>query len=176
VILRETPIAGVVVVEQERLADERGFFARTFDAELLEAHGIDGRVAQMSISFNPAAGTLRGMHFNASPHEEGKLVRCTRGAVYDVALDLREGSPTRLAWHAEELSADNGRALYVPPGCAHGFLTLTGDSEVLYAMNVPFVPGAGRGVRWDDPAFAIEWPGRVRVISERDAGYPDFAP
>ena len=176
-ILRETPLAGVVVAEQERLTDERGFFARTFDAALLEAHGIDGRVAQMSTSFNPAAGTLRGMHYQPPPDEEGKLVRCTRGAAFDVVLDLRDGSPTRLQWHAEELSADNGRALYAPPGCAHGFQTLVPDTEILYVMNVPFVPGAGRGVRWDDPAFAIAWPeppAGGRVMSERDATYPDF--
>jgi dTDP-4-dehydrorhamnose 3,5-epimerase len=175
--LRDTRLPGVVVVEQERLEDERGYFARTFDSALLEAHGFDGRVAQLSTSFNAAAGTLRGMHFQAPPDLEGKLVRCTRGAIFDVALDLRDGSPTRLRWHGEELSASNGRALYVPPGFAHGFQTLEPDSEVLYAMNVPFVPGAGRGVRWDDPAFGIAWPDAPaggRVMSERDATYPDF--
>ena len=176
-ILRDTPLAGVVVVEQERLDDSRGWFARTFDASVLSAHGIDGRVAQMSTSFNAVAGTLRGMHYQAPPDLEGKLVRCTRGALFDVALDLRDGSPTRLRWHGEELSAENGRALYVPPGFAHGFQTLSDDTEVLYVMNTPFVPGAGRGVRWDDPAFAIAWPSPPaggRVMASRDAGYPDF--
>lgn len=170
-ILRETALAGLVVVEQERVADERGFFARTHDVEQL------GSVAQMSTSYNARAGTLRGLHLQAEPHGETKLVRCTRGAVFDVAVDLRDGSPTRLRWHVEELSAHNGRALLIRPGFAHGFQTLCDDTEVLYAMDVVFVPGAGRGVRWDDPAFAIAWPDAPaggRVMSRRDATYPDI--
>jgi len=172
VILRATALAGLVVVEQERIADERGFFARTHDVEQL------GPVAQMSTSFNARAGTLRGLHFQAAPHGETKLVRCTRGSILDVAVDLRPRSPTRHRWHAEELSAENGRALLIPPGFGHGFQTLVDATEVLYAMDTAFVPGAGRGVRWDDPAFAIAWPDPPpggRTMSERDASYPDVA-
>jgi dTDP-4-dehydrorhamnose 3,5-epimerase len=170
VILHPTPLEGVVVVEPERLADERGYFARTFDVEAL------GPVVQMSTSFNARAGTLRGLHYQAEPHGEGKLVRCTRGAIFDVAVDLRPGSPTLRRWHGVELSEDNGLALYIPPGLAHGFQTLADASEILYAMSTPFVSGAGRGVRWDDPAFGVAWPEPPpggRIMSERDAAYPD---
>jgi dTDP-4-dehydrorhamnose 3,5-epimerase len=133
-------------------------------------------VVQMSTSFNRRAGTLRGMHFQAEPHGEDKLVRCTRGAVFDVAVDLRADSPTLHRWHGVELSADNGIALWIPRGFAHGFQTLTNGAEVLYAMSTPFVPGSGRGVRWDDPAFGIAWPEPPpggRTMSDRDAAYPD---
>lgn len=176
-IFRTTPIGGVVVVEPERQEDARGFFARTFDAKVFGEHGLDPAVAQMSTSFNVHMGTLRGMHFQAAPAEEVKLVRCTHGSIFDVALDLREASPTRLRWHGVELSAENGLALFVPRGCGHGFQTLEPESEVLYVMSTPYVPGAGRGVRWDDPAFEIEWPDPPtggRVMSDRDAGYGDF--
>jgi dTDP-4-dehydrorhamnose 3,5-epimerase len=170
--LRPTPLDGVLVVEPERLADERGFFARTYDVEQL------GAVVQMSTSFNARAGTLRGLHFQADPHGEDKLVRCTRGAVFDVAVDLRPGSATLHRWHAVELSEDNGLAFFIPKGFAHGFQTLADETEVLYAMSTRFVSGAGRGVRWDDPAFAIDWPDPPpggRTMSERDAAYPDVA-
>ena len=169
-ILRETGFGGLLEVHPERHADARGHFARTYDVEQL------GPVVQMSTSFNVHAGTLRGMHLQAEPHGEDKLVRCTRGAVFDVAVDLRPGSPTLHAWHGVELSADNGVALWIPRGFAHGFQTLTDDAEVLYAMSTPFVDGAGYGVRWDDPAFGIAWPEPPpggRVMNERDAGYPD---
>ena len=169
-ILRETGLGGLLEVHPERHADARGHFARTYDVEQL------GPVVQMSTSFNVHAGTLRGMHLQAEPHGEDKLVRCTRGAVFDVAVDLRPGSPTQHAWHGVELSADNGVALWIPRGFAHGFQTLTDDAEVLYAMSTPFVDGAGYGVRWDDPAFGIAWPEPPpggRVMNERDAGYPD---
>ena len=169
-ILRETGLGGLLEVHPERHADARGHFARTYDVEHL------GPVVQMSTSFNVHAGTLRGMHLQAEPHGEDKLVRCTRGAVFDVAVDLRPGSPTLHAWHGVELSADNGVALWIPRGFAHGFQTLTDDAEVLYAMSTPFVDGAGYGVRWDDPAFGIAWPEPPpggRVMNERDAGYPD---
>ena len=169
-ILRETGLGGLLEVHPERHADARGHFARTYDVEQL------GPVVQMSTSFNVHAGTLRGMHLQAEPHGEDKLVRCTRGAVFDVAVDLRPGSPTLHAWHGVELSADNGVALWIPRGFAHGFQTLTDDAEVLYAMSTPFVDGAGYGVRWDDPAFGIAWPeppAGGRVMNERDAGYPD---
>jgi dTDP-4-dehydrorhamnose 3,5-epimerase len=169
-----SPIVGVCTVEIDPIRDERGFFARTWDSTMFARHGLNGRLAQTSVSYNPRRGTLRGMHYQVAPHEEAKLVRCTAGAVYDVAVDLRPGSPTLTRWWGIELTADNRRALYVPEGCAHGFLTLTDQVEVLYQISEYWAPDAGRGVRWDDPAFGIEWPGDVLVISERDRTYPDF--
>lgn len=166
-----TPLAGVHLVELERLGDERGHFARTFDAELFAAAGLDGRVAQMNTSFNRLKGTLRGLHFQAAPHGEAKLVRVTRGAIWDVAVDLESRE-----WFGTELTAENDRALFIPAGLAHGFQTLTDDAEVLYVMSTPYVAEAARGVRWDDPAFAIDWPAAPaggRTLSERDAGYAD---
>jgi len=175
--LEETPLAGAYVVELELLGDERGWFARTYDAEPLRAAGIDPTNVQSSVSFNARAGTLRGMHYQEEPHAEDKLVRCTRGAIFDVIVDLRPGSDTCCRWFGIELTPDNGRELLVPKGFAHGFQTLADATEVHYQMSYPFVPGAGRGVRWDDPAFGIEWPAAERrVISERDATYPDFRP
>jgi dTDP-4-dehydrorhamnose 3,5-epimerase len=174
--LEPTPLAGAFVIELDRLVDERGHFARTFDAEAFAAAGLDARVAQGNTSFNIHAGTLRGMHFQAAPHGEAKVVRATRGAIFDVIVDLREGSPTRHRWFGIELSADNGRSLFVPDGFAHGFQTLVDASEVSYLMSVAYVPGAASGVRWDDPAFGIEWPAPPsggRILSERDADYPD---
>jgi dTDP-4-dehydrorhamnose 3,5-epimerase len=170
VIVRSTPLAGAQTVEPERLCDERGYFARTYDVEVL------GPLVQMSISFNARAGTLRGLHFQADPHGEDKLVRCTRGAIFDVAVDLRPDSPTLHRWHGVELTQANGMAFYIPAGCAHGFQTLVDDSDVLYAMSTPFVADAGRGVRWDDPAFGIEWPQPPpagRRMSPRDRSYPN---
>jgi dTDP-4-dehydrorhamnose 3,5-epimerase len=174
----ETPLAGAWVIELDPRVDERGWFARTFDTEEFEARGLNPRVVQSNASFNPRRGTLRGMHFQAEPHGESKLVRCVRGTVYDVAVDLRGGSPTFCSWHGVELSADNRLALYIPAGMAHGFQTLTDDCEMLYQMGHPYVPEAARGVRWDDPAFGIEWPPSSvrRSISERDLSYPDFNP
>ena len=170
--LEPSPLAGVFVVEPERLSDERGFFARTFDAETFAAAGIDARVAQGNTSCNARAGTLRGLHFQAAPHGEAKLVRCTRGAIFDVVVDLRPGSATLHAWFGVELSAENGRGLAVPDGLAHGFQTLRDDTEVSYLMSVPYAGEAARTVRWDDPAFAIDWPAAPaagRIISEKDA-------
>jgi dTDP-4-dehydrorhamnose 3,5-epimerase len=179
VLFRETEVAGGYVVEPERMEDERGFFARTFSSGEFAARGLDGRVEQCSTSFNAKVGTLRGLHYQSAPHGEAKLVRCTRGAIYDVAVDLRPESPSYLRWFGLELSADDGRALFVPEGCAHGFQTLVDAAEVLYQISAPYVPAAARGVRWDDPAFGIEWPPEPpggRTIAPRDAGYPDFAP
>jgi dTDP-4-dehydrorhamnose 3,5-epimerase len=171
----ETPIAGAWVVEVESATDERGLFARTFDAAEFAARGLSPEVAQCSTSFNPRAATLRGLHFQAGEHAECKLVRCTAGAVYDVIVDLRAGSPSHLRWHAVELSAERRNAVYVPRGVAHGFQTLVDASELLYVIDRPFEPAAASGVRWDDPAFAIDWPPAPdgRTISERDRGYPD---
>lgn len=171
----ETPLAGAVVIEPERHEDERGWFARTFDRAEFEAHGLAAGVLQQSASFNARRGTLRGMHYQAEPDGETKLVRCTRGAAFDVIVDLRPASTTYCDWFAIELTADDGRALYVPKGVAHGFLTLADSTEIAYQMTDPYVPAQGRGVRFDDPAFGIEWPAQPVVISERDRGYRDFA-
>jgi dTDP-4-dehydrorhamnose 3,5-epimerase len=168
----ETKLPGVYVLELERLEDERGFFARTWCAEELAAHGLDPRVAQCDVSFNGKKGTLRGIHYQAAPHEETKLVRCTMGAVYDVAVDLRDTSPAFRRWVGVELSAANRKALYLPAGCAHGFVTLTDDAELLYLMGSAYVGGAARGVRWNDARLGIDWPLQPTVISERDAGWP----
>ncbi|HEY2570259.1 MAG TPA: dTDP-4-dehydrorhamnose 3,5-epimerase [Solirubrobacteraceae bacterium] len=174
----ETPLNGAWVIDLDLLADERGWFARTFDADEFAARGLNPAVVQCNASFNARRGTLRGMHYQAQPHGESKLVRCVRGSIFDVAVDLRDGSPTLCRWHGVELSADNRLAFYIPAGLAHGFQTLTDDAEVLYQMGNPYVPDAARGVRWDDPAFAISWPqpSGDRVISEKDLGYPDFQP
>ena len=172
----ETKVAGAFLFEPEPIADERGFFARTWCREEFADNGLTGELAQANISFNHRKGTLRGLHYQAAPHAEAKLIRVTRGAIWDLALDLRRDSPTYLAWFGAELSDANRHMLYVPEGCAHGFLTLTDDAEVAYQMSAPFAPPAARGVRFDDPAFAIEWPGEVVVINERDRTYPDFAP
>jgi dTDP-4-dehydrorhamnose 3,5-epimerase len=172
----ETKVAGAFLIEPEPIADERGFFARTWCREEFQANGLNPTLAQGNISFNHRRGTLRGLHYQAAPHQEAKLVRCTRGAIWDVAVDLRPGSPTYLAWSGAELTDGNRAMLYVPEGCAHGFLTLTDAAEVTYQMSAPYAPDAARGVRWDDPAFGIEWPGEVLVINQRDASYPDMEP
>jgi dTDP-4-dehydrorhamnose 3,5-epimerase len=171
-----TAIPGAVVIEPDRRADERGFFARTWCARELSEHGLNGALAQCSISFNARAGTLRGMHYQTPPHEEVKLVRCTMGAIYDVIVDLRPDSPAYLKHVAVELTQANRTALYVPEGCAHGFQTLTDDTEVFYQISAYFSSDHSVGHRWNDPAFGIEWPLEVSVISERDSGYPDFVP
>jgi dTDP-4-dehydrorhamnose 3,5-epimerase len=173
-IFHETPLPGVVVVEAERVRDERGWFARTFALEEFEANGLEPAIVHCNVSFNARAGTLRGMHYQARPYGECKLIRCTRGRLYDVALDLRPDSPTYLRWHAVELTAESHLALYIPRGLAHGFQTLVDETEVYYQMSERYVPSATQGVRWDDPAFGILWPEGERVISERDRSYPAF--
>ncbi len=174
----ETPLPGVWVIELNRLGDERGWFARTFDREEFREHGMSPEVVQCDASYNAVRDTLRGMHYQADPHGESKLVRCVRGAIFDVAVDLRRELPTHCNWYGVELSAENGRALYIPAGLAHGFQTLSDDCEVLYQMGHHHVPAAARGVRFDDPAFGIEWPEPrgALIISERDGSYPDFVP
>jgi dTDP-4-dehydrorhamnose 3,5-epimerase len=179
VIVHPTDLAGVTVIELDPYVDDRGSFTRTFDVEVFAAHGLESRVEQCSTSFNRLAGTLRGLHYQAAPHEEGKLIRCTRGRIFDVALDLRPHSPTHRQWVGLELSADGLRCLFIPRGCAHGFQTLEDCSEVHYQMTAAYASEAYRGVRWDDPAFAIKWPeppGGERTISPRDRGFPDYAP
>ena len=171
-----TIVAGVVVVDPERHADARGHFARLHCPDEFAAAGHSFVPAQTSLSHNIAAGTLRGMHYQAAPHAETKLVRAVRGRIFDVAVDLRPDSPTHLRWVSVELSADNGRAVLIPEGVAHGFVTLEPDTDVLYQISPMFQPGHDRGVRWNDPAFGIEWPMAPAVISERDVGYADYAP
>ena len=171
-----TPIAGAVVVDMDPVEDERGAFARLFCPRAFAAAGHPVSPAQTSLSRNTAAFTLRGMHFQASPFDEGKLVRAVRGRIFDVAVDLRPDSPTFRQWTGVELSADNGRAFLIGRGLAHGFLTLEADTDVLYDIDRFFEPGKGEGVRWNDPAFGIDWPAEPRVISARDGAYPDFSP
>jgi len=169
-------IEGAYQIEPELLCDERGFFARTWSRDEFAAQQLCSEFSQCSLSYNRKAGTLRGMHLQIDPHQEVKLVRCTRGSVFDVVLDLRPESATFLRWQGVELSMDNRRMLYIPEGCAHGFLTLADDTEFLYQIHGEYQPESARGVRWNDPAFAITWSGTPGVMSERDANYPDFVP
>lgn len=172
----QTALPGVVTIALDAAEDERGFFARTFCDDEFARAGIGMRPRQMSLSHNRAAFTLRGMHYQAAPHGESKLVQCVRGRIFDVALDLRPGSPAYRRWIGIELSPATRRMIFIPEGCAHGFLTLEDDSDVLYLMEQPFVPDAARGVRWSDPAFGIAWPAPPQVISARDDACPDFKP
>jgi dTDP-4-dehydrorhamnose 3,5-epimerase len=171
-IFTELALAGAYMVDVNRVGDERGFFARSFCAEEFAAQGLAPVMTQCSVSFNAAKGTLRGLHYQAAPHAEEKLVRCSRGAIFDVIVDLRPGSPTYRRWFGTELTADNYRALYVPKGFAHGFMTLADDSEVYYMISVPYAAGSAAGVRWNDPAVGIRWPLPPAVIAERDAAFP----
>jgi dTDP-4-dehydrorhamnose 3,5-epimerase len=172
--LQPTKVNNVWLIQPQRHTDERGFFARIYCRQTFEAHGLNGAIDQCSISFNARRGTLRGMHYQAPPHAEAKLVRVTRGAIFDVAIDLRPDSATFGDWVAAELTDDNRHALYIGEGCAHGFITLTDETEVAYQISAPYCREAGRGVRWNDPAFGIDWPVQPTVISERDATYADF--
>jgi dTDP-4-dehydrorhamnose 3,5-epimerase len=174
VIFTETTLRGAFVVEPERREDERGFFARTFDQKEFEARGLRSRFVQCSLSFNASRGTLRGMHYQRSPHEEAKLVSCVRGALYDAVIDLRPDSKTYCRWCAVELTASNYKMLYVPEGCAHGFQTLADDTVVFYQMSEFYDPECARGVRWDDPAFGIAWPLHPCLVSPRDRSYEAF--
>lgn len=168
----ETALAGVLIFEVEPITDERGLFARTWDRAELDARGLTADLNQVSIAYNEIAGTLRGLHFQAAPYAEAKTVRCTSGAIFDVAVDLRDRSPTRFRWVATELSAENRRSLFVPEACAHGYITLTDGAEVQYQISTPHRPEAARGYRWDDPTLAIAWPVPIRRISTRDAALP----
>jgi dTDP-4-dehydrorhamnose 3,5-epimerase len=171
---RELELSGAFVIDLERHDDERGFFARSFCEREFEDHGLPPRFPQSNVSWNRERLTLRGMHYAAAPQREAKLVRCTAGAIHDVIVDLRAGSRTRFAWAGVELDAENRRALFVPEGFAHGFLTLSAGAEVLYQMGRSFVAGSARGFRFDDARFGIRWPWPPAVISERDRTYPDF--
>lgn len=173
-LFNETKLAGVFEIQIEPHSDERGFFARSWCRKEFEGHGLSPRMVQSSISFNSQKGTLRGMHFQASPGAEVKLVRCTRGSIYDVVLDLRVISPTYKNWIAVLLTAENRRMMYIPEGCGHGFLTLEDNTEVFYQMSEFYDAEFARGVRWNDPAFRISWPEQIKVISDRDRTCPDF--
>lgn len=170
-----TAIAGAFVVEAEPLVDDRGSFARLFCADEFRDAGLSFLPVQTNISHSPTVGTLRGLHYQAAPHGEAKLVQCASGHIFDVAVDLRPKSPSFCAVASVELVGGSDRAFFIPEGCAHGFLTLADDSDVFYCMGSPYVAGSGRGVRWDDPAFAIAWPAAPRLLSARDAAYPVFA-
>jgi dTDP-4-dehydrorhamnose 3,5-epimerase len=169
---RETHLAGLHVIELEPIQDERGFFARSFCARDFATHNLNAAVAQCNISFNKKAGTLRGLHFQTAPHEEAKLVRCSRGAIYDVAVDIRPNSPTYLSWYALELRPDNNLMIFIPAGFAHGFQTLEDDTEVFYLMSEFYHPESGRGLRWDDPALGITWPRSYPIVSPKDQLHP----
>jgi len=171
----ETCLPGVLVVDIEAQADARGSFARLQCPDEFAAAGVVFEPAQTSLSRNPQALTLRGLHYQAAPFAETKLVRAVRGRIFDVAVDLRPESPSYRQWVGEELSADSGRALFIPEGVAHGFLTLEPDTDLLYQISPKFQPGREAGVRWNDPAFGVRWPAEPRLISERDATYPDVA-
>ena len=169
----ETPIPGAWIIDIEPHADERGFFARTVCREEFSHYGLNGNMVQQSISWNPRKGTLRGMHFQEPPHDEEKLVRVTRGAVYDAIVDLRRESPAFGRWFGLELDAEDHRQLYIPRGVAHGFQTIADDTEVMYEITTPYQADAARGIRWDDPTLKIAWPLEAsRIISDRDSGFP----
>ncbi len=169
-----TPLAGAFVIEMQLFSDDRGFFSYSYDRGKMQQQGITGDIVQSNLSFNHKKGTLRGMHFQVEPKAQAKLVRCTAGAVFDCIVDLRPESATCCKWFGVELSAANHRSLYIPRGFAHGFQTLRDDSELLYDMFEWYAPETARGVRFNDPAFGIEWPIPVAVISDRDAAYADF--
>ena len=173
-IFNKTRLPGAYLIEVQQLTDERGFFARSWCQNEFEAHNLNPRLVQCNISFNLKRGTLRGMHYQAAPFEEAKLVRCTMGAIYDVIVDLRPASPTYKQHFGVTLTAEARDMLYIPEGFAHGFLTLADNTEVFYQMSEFYAPDCARGLRWNDPAFDIRWPEAVQVISERDATYPDF--
>lgn len=173
-IFIKTELEGAWLLDINKLEDKRGFFARSFCQHEFIDHGMNPQIAQCNVSYNIKKGTLRGMHFQANPFQEAKLVQCTQGAIYDVIIDLRPGSPTYKKHLGVELSAQEYRMLYIPEGFAHGFLTLEDHTNVFYLMSEFYAPEAARGFRWNDPAFDIAWPGKVEVISERDAAYPDF--
>ena len=174
-IITETKIAGVYLIEPRRFEDDRGFFAPSFSAKEFAARGLENNFAENNIPYSKGRGTLRGIHFQAAPDGQAKLVRCTRGAVFDVAVDLRPDSATFKQWIGVELSAENRLLMYLPGDCGHGFQTLVDDTEVFYMVSQVYVPDSGRGFRWNDPAFGIEWPEvGARVLIPRDQGYPDF--
>lgn len=175
-LFHETRLEGAFVIELEKREDTRGFFARGWCQKEFEDHGLVAQVVQANVSYNRKKGTLRGMHYQVAPVEETKLVRCVRGGIYDVIIDLRPESPTYKQWMGVELTAENYKMLYVPENFAHGVQTLEDDTEVIYQVSQFYTPGAERGIRWNDPAFRIEWPQDIEVISDKDADWPDYMP
>ena len=169
---KETTLAGVVIIELERIVDARGFFSRFWCRDELKAQGLDFEVAQINTSFNAVAGTVRGLHFQHAPHAETKIVACTSGRVFDVAIDARPESPTYLQWYGAELSADSNQLLYIPAGFAHGYQSLADETRLLYLVSQAYAPGAEGGLRYDDPAIGIEWPQAVTAVSDKDARWP----
>jgi dTDP-4-dehydrorhamnose 3,5-epimerase len=167
-------IPGVFSIRPQPVADDRGYFARTFCLDEMTAHGVDPTVVQRSVSYNRLKGTLRGMHFQAAPHQENKLVSCLRGAIFDVVVDLRRDSPTYRSWVGFDLDGESLTAIFIPQGCAHGFLTLTDDALVHYEISAFYRPDSARGLRYDDPAIGIEWPAAPSVVSARDLAFPPF--
>jgi dTDP-4-dehydrorhamnose 3,5-epimerase len=174
VIFHETDLKGAYVIEIEKLKDHRGFFARAWCQKEFEKHNLVSQAKQANVSYNKKKGTLRGMHYQLAPYEETKIVRCTRGAIYDVIIDLRPASSTYTQWIGVELSAESYEMLYVPENFGHGFQTLKDDTEVIYQVSQFYTPGSERGIRWDDPAFGIDWPLAVQVISDKDNSWPDY--
>lgn len=175
VIFQETTLKGAFVIEMDCLQDERGFFARSYCAKEFAANGLDARLVQCNVSYNRLRGTLRGMHYQAAPAAETRVVRCTRGAIYDVIVDLRPEAPTYKKFLSVVLTADNRRMLYIPQRFAHGFLTLADDTEIFYQMSEFYSPGCAQGFRWDDPSFRISWPEKIQIISEKDRSYPNYS-
>lgn len=175
-IFKETALKGAYLIELEKIRDERGFFARAWCQREFAAAGLTARIAQTNVSYSAKRGTLRGMHYQVQPHAEAKLIRCTRGAIYDVIVDLRVDSPTYRQWIGVELTADDHRMLFVPENFAHGFLTLSDGVEVTYQVSEFYTPGAERGIRWNDPAIGIKWPMEPTVVSRKDMSWPDFVP
>lgn len=173
-IFKETPLKGSYVIEIEKIEDERGFFARAWCQHEFSEKSLCADTVQCNLSFNKQKGTLRGMHYQAEPHEEVKVVRCVRGAIFEVIIDLRPASSTFKKWYAVELTQDNRKMIYVPKGFAQGFQTMTDDCEIFYQMSAYYHPDSARGVRWDDEAFGIDWPSKPTMITERDKTFPDF--
>ncbi len=171
-IFTETNVNGVYVIELEKIGDERGFFARAWCEHEFGQHGLNTNIVQCNSSFCKSKGTLRGLHYQRKPHEEVKVIRCFRGAIFDVALDIRETSPTFRQWTAVELTEQNRKMLYVPEGCAHGYISLTDNTEIYYLVSEFYHPESEGGVRWDDPAFGIDWPVRPTVLSDKDRNHP----
>jgi len=175
IIFKETKVAGAFLIEPEKFEDQRGFFARSFSQKEFSEHGLRAEFVEAGISFNLRQNTVRGMHYQAAPNAQAKLVRCTRGAIFDALIDLRPDSPTYKQWYAHELSAQNRLMLYIPEGCAHGYQTLADESEIFYQLSAGYAPASERGVRWNDPVFGIAWPATDGVIiNDRDRNYPDF--
>lgn len=170
----ETALKGAFLVGLKKIEDDRGFFARGWCRDEFAAHGLNPDMVQLNVGFSHRRGTIRGLHYQAAPHQEAKFVRCTRGAIFDVIVDLRPESPTRGRWYGAELTADNGLMLYAPEGFAHGYLTLVDDTEAYYLTSCAYAPASARGVRYNDPAFAITWPLPVTVVSDADGAWPDY--